>query len=119
MSRCPSCGAVLPRDEVPCESCGRLLAGAREVVVEPLRQEAAVAYGLLQSAGLHPILAYRDESGASHPIDAEEAFNRGAGLMVPVTTQFAVYVPEDEAEESSRILEDARRAWDQEDAGSA
>lgn len=109
-SRCPSCGASLPPGKTPCPDCGSPLAGLLPIVVEPLRQEAAVAYGLLQSAGLHPVLAYYDGSGVPHPIDPEETFLRAAGLMVPLTTSFAVYVPEGEAEDAEEILQDARRA---------
>ncbi|MBI4169679.1 MAG: hypothetical protein HY510_07055 [Acidobacteria bacterium] len=108
--RCPSCGADLGEGEATCRSCGSLLAGKREVVLEPLRQEAALAHALLQSAGFHPILAYHDESDVAHPIDPEQPFNRAAGLMVPIKTAFGVYVPEEEAEEALRVLEDARRA---------
>ena len=75
----------------------------------PLRQEAGLVYGLLQSAGFHPILAYLDQSDAPHPIDPAEPFNESVGLMVPITTAYGVYVPEEEAEESMRVLEDARR----------
>ncbi len=110
MSHCVSCGATLQKGEVTCAACGRLLAGTREVAVEPLRQEATVVYGLLRSAGFHPVLAFLDESGEPHPIDPEASFIHGAGLMVPVTISFGVYVPEDEAEESLLILDDARAA---------
>ncbi|OLD65500.1 MAG: hypothetical protein AUI47_01870 [Acidobacteria bacterium 13_1_40CM_2_68_5] len=92
--RCPSCDAALAPGETPCPSCGSLLAGSRKIVVEPLRQEAAFAHALLESAGLHPVLT---------------PFQRAGGLMVPLATAFAVFVPEDEAEESLRILEAARR----------
>lgn len=107
---CPSCGAPLEEAGSACRACGSLLAGRREVVLEPLRQEAGLAYALLQSAGFHPILAYHDESDVAHPIDPEQPFNRAAGLMVPIKTAFGVYVPEEEAEESLQVLEDARRA---------
>ncbi len=116
MSRCVSCGTALPQGETTCGACGRLLAGTREVAVEPLRQEAMVVYGLLKSAGFHPVLAFLDESGEPHPIDAEASFSHGAGLMVPVTTAFGVFVPEEETEESRRILEDARAAGAASDA---
>ena len=79
------------------------------MAVEPMRQEALVAYGLLESAGMHPVLTFQDESGVAHPISAEEPFLDGGGLMVPVMTTFAVYVPESEADESESILADARR----------
>jgi len=108
-ARCPSCDAALAPGETPCPSCGSLLAGSRKIVVEPLRQEAALAHALLESAGLHPVLTYHDESGVPHPIEPDEPFQRAGGLMVPLATAFAVFVPEDEAEESLRILEDVRR----------
>ena len=117
VSRCPSCAASLPPGKTPCPDCGSPLAGTLPIVVEPLRQEAAVAYGLLQSAGLHPVLAYYDGSGVPHPINPEETFLRAAGLMVPVITSFAVYVPEGETEDSEEILKDARRDRPEAEAG--
>lgn len=114
-SHCVSCGVALQKGEFTCNACGQRLAGTREVVVEPLRQEAMVAYGLLQSAGFHPILAFLDDSGQPHPIDPEASFGDGAGLMIPVTTAFGVFVPEDEAAESVGILEDARRVGAEQD----
>ncbi len=116
-SRCPSCNASLPPGKTPCPDCGSPLAGSLPIVVEPLRQEAAVAYGLLQSAGLHPVLAFYDGSGVPHPIDPEETFLRSVGLMVPLTTSYAVYVPEEEADESEEILKDARRDRPEAEAG--
>ncbi len=90
MSQCVACGRSIPKGEINCRACGELLAGTRQVAVEPLRQEATVAHGLLQSAGFHPVLAYLDDSGEPHPIDSEASFLQGAGLMVPVTTAFGV-----------------------------
>jgi|SRR6266850_2168028 len=119
MNHCLSCGTELAQDDLSCEACGSLLAGTREVVVEPLRQDASMAYGLLQSAGFHPVLAFLDESGEPHPIDPEASFMQGAGLMLPVTIAFGVFVPEDEAVESAQVLQDARRALESEDAGNA
>jgi hypothetical protein len=121
MSRCVSCGKALPAGEFTCDDCGSLLAGTREVAVEPLRQEAAVAFGLLKSAGFNPVLAYLDESGEPHPIDPEASFIHGAGLMIPVTTAFGVFVPEDEAQEAIEVLNDARASGAQagEDQGDA
>jgi len=116
-SRCPTCEASIPHGVIPCPDCGSLLAGSLPIAVESLREEAAVAYGLLQSAGLHPVLAYYDESGVPHPIDAEENFLLSAGLMVPLTTSFAIYVPEGEAKDSGEILEDARRDRPDTEAG--
>jgi hypothetical protein len=109
-SNCPECGVALPSPGAPCPDCGGLFDGLREVAVEPMRQEALVAFGLLQSAGLHPILAYRDDSDRPHPIDPDEPLTRGAGLMVPLTTSFGVFVPEAEAEDSRGVLDDARSA---------
>jgi predicted nucleic acid-binding Zn ribbon protein len=108
MSHCASCGRTIPKDTITCETCGRLLAGKRQVAVEPMRQEALVAFGLLRSAGFHPVIAFLDESGEPHPIDPEASFGHGAGLMIPVTTAFGIYVPEEEARESISVLEDAR-----------
>ena len=88
---------------------GDLLAGARQVAVEPMPEEARLAFHLLESAGMSPILAYHDDSGEPHPIDADEPFTLGSGLMLPVTTSFAVYVPESEAADARRILQDAGR----------
>jgi predicted nucleic acid-binding Zn ribbon protein len=110
MSHCVACGKPVPKGEINCESCGELLAGTRQVAVEPLRQEAMVAYGLLKSAGFQPVLAFLDESGEPHPIDPEASFVHGAGLMVPVNTAFGVFVSEDEAKEALEVLEDARRS---------
>ena len=115
--RCPACDASIPLGVTPCPDCGSLLAGSLPIAVEPLREQAAVVYGLLRSAGLHPVLAYYDESGVPHPIDAEENFLRGGGLMVPFTTSFAIYVPEGEAKDSGEILEDARRERPDTEAG--
>ncbi len=114
--RCLSCGAPIAAGKTPCPRCGSLLAGARPVAVEPMRQEALLAFSLLESAGMHPVLAFHDDSGVPHPIDPEEPFMRGGGLIVPVTTTFAVYVPESEADEAERILEDARTAQPDADA---
>ena len=87
-----------------------LLAGTRQVAVEPLPEEAHLAFHLLESAGMHPILAYQDDSGEPHPIDPEAPFTLGGGLMVPLTTTFAVYVPEAEEPDAQRVLQDAGRA---------
>lgn len=77
------------------------------VAEESLQEEAAVAFGLLKGAGLHPLLAYIDEGGEARPINPEANFVPGAGLMPPVTTPYAVFVAKDEAEEAERILQDA------------
>jgi hypothetical protein len=109
MSHCLNCRAELPSGDLTCEQCGALLAGSRMVAEAPLQEEAAVAYGLLRGAGLHPLLAYIDEGGEARPIDPEANYVPGAGLMPPVTTPYAVFVPEEESEVAKRILEDAGR----------
>jgi hypothetical protein len=114
--QCPACGATLDAGSTPCPRCGSLLAGMRPAAVEPMRQEALFAFRLLESAGMHPILAFHDDSGLPHPIEPEEPFMGGGGLMIPVTTTFAVYVPESEADESESILEDARTSQPDADA---
>jgi hypothetical protein len=86
------------------------------VAEEPLQEEAAVAHGLLKGAGLHPLLAYIDEGGEPRPIDPEANYVPGAGLMPPVTTPYAVFVPEEEAGDAMRILEDAGRSRSDGDA---
>jgi len=107
MSFCLNCRADLPSGELTCERCGEILAGSRMVAEESLQEEAAVAYGLLKGAGLHPLLAYIDEGGEPRPIDPEANYVPGAGLMPPVTTPYAVFVPEEESDDAVRILEDA------------
>src|SRR5262245_3893304 len=92
--RCPDCGASVAPGASPCPRCGSVFAGACPVAVEPMRQEALLVFSLLESAALHPILAFHDDSGTPHPIEPEEPFTRSVGLMIPVTTTFAVYVPE-------------------------
>ncbi len=117
MSTCVSCGATIPEATATCEGCGRMLAGMRQVALEPLQEEAGVGYGLLKSAGLHPVLAYVEESGEPHPVDPEVDFGRNAGLLVPVTTPFGLYVPEEEAADALSVLADARKALEGEEAG--
>ncbi len=116
MSHCLNCRTELPAGDLTCEQCGQLLAGSRLVAEEPLQEEAAVAHGLLKGAGLHPLLAYIDEGGEPRPIDPEANYVPGAGLMPPVTTPYAVFVPEEEAGDAMRILEDAGRSRSDGDA---
>jgi len=91
------------------ETGGDLLAGTRPVALEPMPEEAHLAFHLLESAGMHPILAYQDDSGVPHPIDPEVPFTLGSGLMLPVTTTWAVYVPESEVPDAQSVLQDAGR----------
>ncbi len=109
MSQCLSCGTTLTQGETTCEACGRLLAGTRRVAEEPLQGEAVLVYQLLASAGFHPVLAWLDDSGQPHPISVEGAGVPAMGLLPPVTNPYAVFVPEDEADEAAQVLQDARR----------
>ena len=113
---CPTCGEPVEAGTTPCPSCGSPLAGARAVAVEATREEALLALRLLESAGMHPMLAYLDDSGVPHAIVPDEPFTGSAGLLLPVTTVFAVYVPESEADESKQILDDARSSLPEADA---
>jgi hypothetical protein len=113
---CPTCGEPVAAAKTPCPSCGSPLAGARPVALEATREEALLALRLLESAEMHPVLAYLDDSGVPHAIEPDEPFTSGAGLLLPVTTVFAVYVPESETGESKEILEDARRSLPESDA---
>jgi len=113
---CPTCGEAIETGTTPCPHCGSDLAGALPVAVEASREGAILALRLLESASMHPVLAYIDEGFVPHPIDSEVPFTGGAGLLLPVTTTFAVFVPEGEAEESKQILEDARRSLPESDA---
>src|SRR3989442_15044324 len=113
---CPPWGEPVAAGAPPCPSCGSPLAGARPVAVEATREEALLALRLLESAGMPPILACLDDSGVPHALEPEEPFTGGAGLLLPVTTTFAVYVPETEADESKQILDDARKSLPEADA---
>jgi hypothetical protein len=110
MNRCSGCGRDLPAGQTICEPCGRLLSGTRQVAEVPLEEEAALIYDLLTSAGFHPILAWLDDGGRPLPVDREGGTVPAAGLLPPVTTPFAVYVPEDESAEAMQVLQDAGRA---------
>ena len=113
---CPTCGEPVTLGTTPCPACGSSLAGARPVALEATREEALLAFRLLESSGMRPTLAYLDETGVPHPVDADEPFTQGAGLILPVTTVFAVYAPESEVGDAKQILEDARKALPESDA---
>ncbi|HUD71157.1 MAG TPA: hypothetical protein VMQ62_04270 [Dongiaceae bacterium] len=109
MSHCLRCGANLSDQESTCEGCGRLIAGARRVAQAPLEEEAALLYDLLESAGFEPILAWLESGDRPRPVPRERSVAPAAGLLPPVTTPFAVYVREEDADEATLVLEDARR----------
>src|SRR5881394_696846 len=103
MNRCSRCGRELSPGETACASCGGLLPGTRQVAEVPLEEEAALIYDLLTSAGFHPVLAWLDDGGRPSPVDREGSTVPAAGLLPPVTTPFAVYVPEDESSEAAQV----------------
>jgi hypothetical protein len=110
MNRCERCGHDLAAGEMTCGSCGSLLPGNPRVAEVPLEEEAALIYDLLTSAGFHPVLAWLDEGGRPLAVDREGGTVPAAGLLPPLTTPFAVYVPEDEAVEAAQVLQDAGRS---------
>lgn len=109
MSRCESCGAPVAPEEMNCRACGRMLAGSCQVAEVPLEEEAVLIYELLESAGFHPTLAWIDEGGQPRPIKAGSFVSPGIGLLPPVTTPFAVFVPDEEEREARQVLQDAGR----------
>lgn len=84
--------------------------GTRLVAEQRNEEEAVLVHDLLESGGFHPILAWVDEGGRPHMVNRAEIVTRAAGLLPPVVTPFAVYVPEDEADEADQLLRDAGRA---------
>ena len=110
MNRCARCGKDLAPGETRCASCDDLFSGTRCVAQAPLEEEASLIYDLLMSAGFHPVLAWLDEGGRPSAVDPEGSTTPAAGLLPPLTTPFAVYVPDDEASEASQVLQDAGRA---------
>ncbi|HZM71035.1 MAG TPA: hypothetical protein VFB95_11805 [Candidatus Cryosericum sp.] len=109
MSQCDSCGAPLAEDETTCRACGRQLAGMSQVAEVPLEEEAVLIHQLLESAGFHPMLAWLDDRGRPRPIKPGTMVSPAIGLLPPVTTPFAVFVPEEEADEARLVLQDAGR----------
>ena len=92
-----------------CDGCGRLLAGTRRIAEEPLEEEAVLVHNLLESAGFHPVLAWLD-GGRPRPVSPGTPVVPAMGLLPPVTNPFAVFVPEEEADEAIQVLQDAGRA---------
>jgi len=109
MSYCLRCGQSLTENQSTCDACGRLIAGARRVAQVPLEEEAALVYDLLESAGFEPILAWLESGDRPRPVMRDKSVAPAAGLLPPVTTPFAVYVREEDADEALQVLEDARR----------
>jgi hypothetical protein len=51
-----------------------------------------------------------DDNGRPQTVKRSSIMTRAAGLLPPVVSPFAVYVPDDEAEEADQLLRDAGRA---------
>jgi hypothetical protein len=109
VSVCQNCHAPLAPDETACRACGRLLANACQVAEAPLEEEAVLIYELLESAGFHPMLAWLDEGGQPRPIKPGTMVSPAIGLLPPLTTPFAVFVPAEEESEALQVLQDAGR----------
>jgi hypothetical protein len=86
------------------------LTNTRLVAEQKNEEEAILVYDLLESGGFHPLLAWVDEGGRPHAVKRSSIVTRAAGLLPPVVTPFAVYVPDDEADEADQLLRDAGRA---------
>src|SRR5262245_5167016 len=84
--------------------------GMTNVSTVSLEEEAALIHDLLESAGFTTLLAWVDEGGHPHLIPRQQNVAPAAGLLPPVTTPYAVYVPQDDAEEALQVLRDAGRA---------
>lgn len=84
--------------------------GMRKVAMEPVEEQAVLLAGLLESAGFTTLLAWVDDGGHPHVIPRQQSMAPAAGLLPPVTNPFAVYVPEEDAEEALQVLGDAGRA---------
>jgi|SoiMethySBSTD1v2_1073268.scaffolds.fasta_scaffold32851_6 hypothetical protein len=84
--------------------------GMRKVAVETGEEQAALLADLLESAGFTALLAWLDDSGHPHIIPRQQSVAPAAGLLPPVTNPFAVYVPEEDAEEALLVLRDAGKA---------
>ena len=84
--------------------------GMRKVAVEPVEEQALLLADLVESAGFTTLLAWIDDGGHPHIIARQKSVAPAAGLLPPVTNPFAVYVPEEDAEEALQVLRDAGRA---------
>src|SRR5262249_15868393 len=84
--------------------------GHTRVATVSLEEEAALLYDLLESAGFTPRLAWIDDSSVPHPVPRQQSVAPAAGLLPPVTTPFAVFVADEDAEEALQVLRDAGRA---------
>ena len=84
--------------------------GMRQVAVETVEEQAVLLAELLESGGFTTLLAWVDDGGHPHIIPRQQNVAPAAGLLPPVTNPFAVYVPEDDAEEALQVLRDAGRA---------
>lgn len=82
----------------------------RQVAVETVEEQAGLLAELLESAGFTTLLAWVDDGGHPHIIPRQQNVAPAAGLLPPVTNPFAVYVPDDDAEEALQVLRDAGRA---------
>lgn len=82
----------------------------RQVAVETQEEQAALLAELLESAGFTTLVAWVDDGGHPHVIPRQQNVAPAAGLLPPVTNPFAVYVPEEDAEEALQVLADAGRA---------
>jgi hypothetical protein len=86
------------------------LTGTRLVAEQRNEEEAILVYDLLESGGFHPLLAWMDDNGRPQTVKRSSIMTRAAGLLPPVVSPFAVYVPNDEADEADQLLRDAGRA---------
>jgi len=84
--------------------------GMRKVATVSVEEEASLIHDLLESAGFTTLLAWVNEGGHPQLIPRQTNVAPAAGLLPPVTTPFAVYVPDEDAEEALQVLRDAGRA---------
>jgi hypothetical protein len=109
MSQCLECGTALAPNQMNCAACGRHLAALVKVAEASLDEEVFLFGELLKSAGFQPTIAWLDETGRPHPILDGRLVTPAGGLLPPVTTPFAVFVAQEEADEAIQVLRDAGR----------